>query len=506
MKLFKNIFGSNPNEISKHEPNTLAEINESPDMRKNDADKKIINTTNVKNKSANNSHKTPNNASKSTPAKNSTTKKNMDVKSAKKEKSTPSNSTKTTVKPTKKAQVEFDNEIKVVTTSINNEALTGSKEVGKALSKKLLEDVKDQIKANENKTPKNTPTTKKATTEKTVAENKTPAKDTKKSVTENKPASKATKSATAEGRNASKKSANTPTTSNKPANKVPSEKTVADTKTQAKTATKKSSNEKTTVDKVPAKKPTAESKATSKASKNPTNEGKKTDKVATAKATINNKPVSKALSEKIIADAHPQTKAVTNKSINENKPTASKKSITDAKNTEVKKEPTSTKPASKTASKPNEKAPVNIDTDNTGIEEVTEVKATRTGKFEIKKSKDGRYVFNLYASNNVIVATSQIYSSSTSALNGIKSVVTNASSAPIEDQTVKNYTAVPFPKWEIYKDKGEQFRFRLSASNGSCVCHSQGYTSKTNCKKGIESIIKFATDAEIIKSYINKEK
>ena len=139
------------------------------------------------------------------------------------------------------------------------------------------------------------------------------------------------------------------------------------------------------------------------------------------------------------------------------------------------------------------------------INEVTETKATRTGKFEIKKSKDGRYVFNLYASNNVIVATSQVYSSSASAMNGIKSVITNAASAPVEDQTVKNYATLPFPKWEIYRDKGDQYRFRLSASNGSCVCHSQGYTSKTNCKKGIESIIKFATDAEITKSYIKKD-
>ena len=139
-------------------------------------------------------------------------------------------------------------------------------------------------------------------------------------------------------------------------------------------------------------------------------------------------------------------------------------------------------------------------------EEISVVKSARTGKFEIKKSKDGRFVFNLYASNNVIVATSQIYSSSSSAMNGIKSVIANAATANIEDQTLKAFTPVPYPKWEIYRDKSDQYRFRLSASNGSCVCHSQGYTSKTNCKKGIESIIKFAADAEITKTYINKDK
>ncbi len=138
-------------------------------------------------------------------------------------------------------------------------------------------------------------------------------------------------------------------------------------------------------------------------------------------------------------------------------------------------------------------------------EPITASKPARCGKFEIKKAKDGRFVFNLYASNNVIVATSQTYSSSTSAMNGIKSVIANAERAEIEDQTLKNYTTLPYPKWEIYLDKGSQYRFRLNATNGSTVCHSQGYTSKANCKNGIESIRKFAHDAEIDKSYLEKK-
>ena len=128
----------------------------------------------------------------------------------------------------------------------------------------------------------------------------------------------------------------------------------------------------------------------------------------------------------------------------------------------------------------------------------------RVGKFEIKKTKDGRFVFNLYASNHVIVATSQIYSSSQSALNGIKSIIANAEKSPIEDTTLKAFDTLSYPKWEIYLDKAEHFRFRLYASNGSCVVHSQGYTSKANCKKGIESIMKCAPTAEIDKSYLKK--
>lgn len=126
------------------------------------------------------------------------------------------------------------------------------------------------------------------------------------------------------------------------------------------------------------------------------------------------------------------------------------------------------------------------------------------GCFEIKKTRDDRYVFNLYASNHVIVATSQVYSSSAAALNGIKSVMTNASKAGVEDQTLKDCKALPYPKWEIYEDVGGKYRFRLSASNGNCICHSQGYTKKANCKGGIESIKKFAPGAKISKSYLKK--
>ena len=140
--------------------------------------------------------------------------------------------------------------------------------------------------------------------------------------------------------------------------------------------------------------------------------------------------------------------------------------------------------------------------DNT-CETVSESKPGRVGRFEIKRAKDGRFHFNLYASNNFMVARSQIYSSSSAAMNGIKSVITNAPKAQIEDQTLKNVTTVSFPKWEIYNDNAGQFRFRLRASNGSCICHSRGYTAKSSCKRGIESIIRFANDAKINKVYLD---
>ena len=136
--------------------------------------------------------------------------------------------------------------------------------------------------------------------------------------------------------------------------------------------------------------------------------------------------------------------------------------------------------------------------------ETSAQKTAKKGFFDIKKTKDNRYVFNLYASNSVIVATSQTYGSPQSALAGIKSVTVNAERAPIEDSTLKDFKKLSYPKWEIYKDKAGQFRFRLCASNGSCVCHSQGYAQKTSCKNGIASIIRTAKDATIDKTYLEK--
>ena len=53
-------------------------------------------------------------------------------------------------------------------------------------------------------------------------------------------------------------------------------------------------------------------------------------------------------------------------------------------------------------------------------------------------------------------------------------------------------------KFEIFKGKDGQFYFRLRAPNGEIIASSEGYTSKQNCKNGIESIQKNAAGAEIV--------
>jgi uncharacterized protein YegP (UPF0339 family) len=45
-------------------------------------------------------------------------------------------------------------------------------------------------------------------------------------------------------------------------------------------------------------------------------------------------------------------------------------------------------------------------------------------------------------------------------------------------------------KFELYKDKGGKFRFRLKASNGQIILASQGYATKVSAKNGIASVQK----------------
>jgi len=107
--------------------------------------------------------------------------------------------------------------------------------------------------------------------------------------------------------------------------------------------------------------------------------------------------------------------------------------------------------------------------------------------FMIRKTDSG-YSFNLTADNNKIVGTSQVYSSKPACLKGIESVESNALHAPVEDQTAKDYTTEPNPKFEIFTDKGDEYRFRLKASNGEIILSSESYTTKENCLKAIDSV------------------
>jgi uncharacterized protein YegP (UPF0339 family) len=57
-------------------------------------------------------------------------------------------------------------------------------------------------------------------------------------------------------------------------------------------------------------------------------------------------------------------------------------------------------------------------------------------------------------------------------------------------------------KFEIYKDKRGELRFRLKAGNGEIILASEGYKDMSGCKNGIASVQKNAPDDN---RYVRKE-
>ncbi len=122
------------------------------------------------------------------------------------------------------------------------------------------------------------------------------------------------------------------------------------------------------------------------------------------------------------------------------------------------------------------------------------------GKFVINETKTG-YTFALKAGNGENIAIGgEVYKSLASCKNGCASVKTNAPIANLEDQTVADYATAKNPKFEIYKDKKGEFRFRLKAKNGQVISASEGYKTKAACENGIESVRKNAADADVVVS------
>ena len=132
------------------------------------------------------------------------------------------------------------------------------------------------------------------------------------------------------------------------------------------------------------------------------------------------------------------------------------------------------------------------------------------GQFIIKKTASGGFNFHLLAANKQKIAVaSQVYKTKASCKNGMASVGKNAAfcieNNKIEDNTLKNPTAVTCPKFEIYFDKAGKYRYRLYASNGENIAISEeGYSSKTGCINGMKSVSVNAVDAEIIDETVEK--
>jgi uncharacterized protein len=105
------------------------------------------------------------------------------------------------------------------------------------------------------------------------------------------------------------------------------------------------------------------------------------------------------------------------------------------------------------------------------------------GKFEIKKSTNGKFHFNLKAGNGQIILSSELYETRGACENGIESVRKNAADASRFEKRTST--------------KGDPF-FVIKAANGQEIGRSEMYSSDAACDGGIESVQKNAPDAEVV--------
>ncbi|MFO1432883.1 MAG: YegP family protein [Candidatus Competibacteraceae bacterium] len=103
-------------------------------------------------------------------------------------------------------------------------------------------------------------------------------------------------------------------------------------------------------------------------------------------------------------------------------------------------------------------------------------------RFELKKTANGEFMFNLKAGNGEVILTSERYTTKPSALNGIESVRKNAADAH---------------RFEQREAANGQLYFVLKAANGEIIGHSEQYASGQGLEKGIASVQKNAPEARL---------
>ncbi|MCE7956542.1 DUF1508 domain-containing protein [Acidobacteria bacterium ACD] len=103
-------------------------------------------------------------------------------------------------------------------------------------------------------------------------------------------------------------------------------------------------------------------------------------------------------------------------------------------------------------------------------------------KFQLKKTRNGEFAFNLKAGNGEVILTSETYSAKPSAKNGIASVQRNApDDSRYEPKMAKNGKAY----------------FVLKALNGQVIGKSEMYETPKAMEAGIASVKKNAPGAKV---------
>ena len=117
------------------------------------------------------------------------------------------------------------------------------------------------------------------------------------------------------------------------------------------------------------------------------------------------------------------------------------------------------------------------------------------GRFVLTDTGGGIY-FSLLGDDGKELLHSQIYKTEMYCRSGIRSVRKN-SQARVENLTVPVQDPCKCPKFEIYRDDEDVFRFRLRAKNGQLIAHSvRGFNEEEGWLRCILEIRRIAKKAQ----------
>ena len=243
----------------------------------------------------------------------------------------------------------------------------------------------------------------------------------------------------------------------------------------------------------------AEVKSVNKSSKSAPKAQKQSDDAQVATKKTASKKSTKVEDTKTPTEEKKVAKATdkTTKPVQEEKPVKATKTAKAQKETPVKETAVKESPV-KEDNAP--KATKTVEKDEETV--LVEGEGKVHGKYVIKKTDKGNFVFKLFSSNYRVVAIgAQAYTTLGAAKIGVQSIINNAEKAPVENQTLKNYETLKFPKWEIYLDKKGEYRLRLYATNGSLIATTNdGYADISGAKNGITAVARASKGCAIVRN------
>jgi len=106
--------------------------------------------------------------------------------------------------------------------------------------------------------------------------------------------------------------------------------------------------------------------------------------------------------------------------------------------------------------------------------------------YELYQDKADEWRWRLTSGGDIIADSSEGYSSKSSAKEAIGRIQEDAPTASVLEYGT--------PHFEVFKDKADEWRWRMVAGNGRIVADSgEGYSSKSNARRALKNVQADAT-------------